>query len=139
MFLPVEVIEPILAIYREEITHCEPVGEFINDQVALFTFVHCADTEQEAIDNGAAAATTWYVNTVLDFFELRERMLLAADELAQAARATPGSPLAEFVRMSEEAAASAPRHLRLSYSTRSTRATTSRTRRPTRSSVARTR
>ena len=41
----------------------------------LFTFVHCAETEQEAIDNGAAAAAAWYVNTVSDFFEVREIML----------------------------------------------------------------
>ena len=103
--LPLEVIDSMLKIYREEITNCEPVGEFVNDQVALFTFVHCADTEQEAIDNGAAAAAAWYVNTVLDFFELRETMLRAADELSQAAKANPASPLGEFARMAEQAAA----------------------------------
>jgi alkanesulfonate monooxygenase SsuD/methylene tetrahydromethanopterin reductase-like flavin-dependent oxidoreductase (luciferase family) len=101
--LPLEAIEAMLAIYREEIRNCEPVGKFVNDQVALFTFVHCAKTEQEAIDNGAAAAAAWYVNTVLDFFEIRENTLRAADELAAAVGSNPNSPLAEYARMAQAA------------------------------------
>ena len=102
--IPLEGIEAMLEIYRGEIANCEPVGKFVNDQVALFTFVHCAETEQQAIDNGAATAAAWYVNTVLDFFRIREATLQAADEFAAAVKSNPGSPLAEFAKMQEEAA-----------------------------------
>ena len=102
---PIEAVASMLSIYREEIKNCDPVGKFVNDQVALFTFVHCAETEQEAIDNGAAAAAAWYVNTVSDFFEVREFMLRAGDELAAAVSANPDSALAEWASMQEEAAA----------------------------------
>ncbi len=107
--IPLEAIEAMLQIYRQEIATCEPVGEFTNDQVALFTFVHCAETEQKAIDNGAAAAAAWYVNTILDFFEVREATLAGADSLTKAVAANPNSPLAEFARQQREAAASAPK------------------------------
>lgn len=100
---PLEAVDAMLQIYRTEIAKCEPVGEFVNDQVSLFTFVHCAETEQEAIDNGAAAAAAWYVNTVLDFFEIRDTTLAASDELAAAAALNPSSPLAEFAKMQEQA------------------------------------
>ena len=102
---PIESVAGMLEIYRKEIAGCDPVGKFVNDQVALFTFVHCADTEQEAIDNGAAAAAAWYVNTVIDFFEVREFFLRVQDELAAAVAASPDGALAEFARMQEQAAA----------------------------------
>ena len=102
---PIEAVASMLEIYREEIQNCDPVGKFVNDQVALFTFVHCAETEQEAIDNGAAAAAAWYTNTVADFFEIRDTMLKAGDEMAAAVKANPDGLLAEFAKMQEEAAA----------------------------------
>lgn len=41
-----------------------------NNQFALFTFVHCAPTREEAIANRAAEAAMWYVNRAPEFFKL---------------------------------------------------------------------
>jgi alkanesulfonate monooxygenase SsuD/methylene tetrahydromethanopterin reductase-like flavin-dependent oxidoreductase (luciferase family) len=102
---PIAAVAAMLDIYRREIAQCKPVGEAVNDQVALFTFVHCAETEREAIEHGAASAAAWYINTVTSFFEAREFMLKAADEMTAAAKKNPDSPLAEFARAMEQAAA----------------------------------
>lgn len=102
---PLEAVSAMLDIYRGEIARCKPVGKTKNNQVALFTFVHCAESEKEAIANGAASAAAWYINTVTSFFEVREFMLRAADEMTAASKRNPTSPLAEFARAMAEASA----------------------------------
>jgi alkanesulfonate monooxygenase SsuD/methylene tetrahydromethanopterin reductase-like flavin-dependent oxidoreductase (luciferase family) len=99
---PIEAVSAMLDVYRGEIARCKPVGQTVNDQVALFTFVHCAETEREAIEHGAAAAVAWYINTSFSFFEAREFMLRATDELVASVARDPKSPLAEFARASAE-------------------------------------
>jgi alkanesulfonate monooxygenase SsuD/methylene tetrahydromethanopterin reductase-like flavin-dependent oxidoreductase (luciferase family) len=60
----------LVGLYRAAAAQCtSPVGAFVNDQVAFFTFVHCADTDEEAMRGGAAAAAAWYTVTALTFFE----------------------------------------------------------------------
>ena len=60
----------LVGLYRAAAEQCtDPVGAFVNNQVAYFTFVHCADTDEEAMRNGAAAAAAWYTVTALTFFE----------------------------------------------------------------------
>ncbi|HET6291592.1 MAG TPA: LLM class flavin-dependent oxidoreductase [Amycolatopsis sp.] len=60
----------LIELYRDAAGRCtDPVGAFVNDQVGFFTFVHCADTDEEAMRNGAAAAAAWYTVTALTFFE----------------------------------------------------------------------
>ncbi len=102
---PIEAIDAMLEIYRREIKTCKPVGKVVNNQVALFTFVHCAETEQEAIEHGAATAAAWYINTVTSYFEAREHMLHLGDEMTAAVRRNPQSPLADFARTAAAAAA----------------------------------
>jgi len=105
---PIAAIAEMLEVYRREIERCTPVGATKNDQVALFTFVHCADTEREAIEHGAAAAAAWYINTAFTFFEAREHMMRSIDEMSAAVGRDPTSPLAAFARQAAENAA-APR------------------------------
>lgn len=102
---PIEAVAGMLGIYRRELAQCKPVGQTVNDQVSLFTFVHCAETEREAIEHGAAAAAAWYINTVTTFFEVRESMLKMADEMSAAVKRQPDSPLADFARLMAQAAA----------------------------------
>jgi alkanesulfonate monooxygenase SsuD/methylene tetrahydromethanopterin reductase-like flavin-dependent oxidoreductase (luciferase family) len=75
----------MIDLYRAAAGRCaEPVGAFVNNQVAFFTFVHCADTDEEAIRNGAAAAAAWYTVTALTFFEAAKeyvRVMQAQQEL----------------------------------------------------------
>jgi alkanesulfonate monooxygenase SsuD/methylene tetrahydromethanopterin reductase-like flavin-dependent oxidoreductase (luciferase family) len=60
----------MIDLYKAAADRCtEPVGAFVNNQVAFFTFVHCAETDEQAMRNGAAAAAAWYTITALTFFE----------------------------------------------------------------------
>jgi alkanesulfonate monooxygenase SsuD/methylene tetrahydromethanopterin reductase-like flavin-dependent oxidoreductase (luciferase family) len=61
--------------YREALKTADPVGSFVNAQTGVFTFVHCAETMEQAIQNGAAAACAWYQNAIVKFFELKELLL----------------------------------------------------------------
>jgi alkanesulfonate monooxygenase SsuD/methylene tetrahydromethanopterin reductase-like flavin-dependent oxidoreductase (luciferase family) len=57
-------------LYRTAAEACtDPVGSTVNNQVGYFTFVHCAETDEQAMRNGAAAAAAWYTVTALTFFE----------------------------------------------------------------------
>lgn len=60
----------MVQFYRDAIAQCDqPVGAYVNNQVAYFTFVHCADTDEQAMQDGAAAAAAWYTVTALTYFE----------------------------------------------------------------------
>ncbi|TDQ00853.1 LLM class flavin-dependent oxidoreductase [Labedaea rhizosphaerae] len=70
----------MISLYRQAAAQCTaPVGSFVNNQVAYFTFVHCAETDEQAMRNGAAAAAAWYTVTALNFFQ-------AAKEFARMTR-----------------------------------------------------
>jgi alkanesulfonate monooxygenase SsuD/methylene tetrahydromethanopterin reductase-like flavin-dependent oxidoreductase (luciferase family) len=70
-----------IELYRKAVRSTQqPVGKFVNDQVAFFTFVHCADTDEEAMRNGAATAAAWYTSTAFTFFEARDLFLKTAAE-----------------------------------------------------------
>lgn len=67
-------------LYRRSVREAKPVGKFVNDQVAFFTFVHCADTDEEAMRNGAATAAAWYTTNAFTFFEAKEVFLQSLAE-----------------------------------------------------------
>jgi alkanesulfonate monooxygenase SsuD/methylene tetrahydromethanopterin reductase-like flavin-dependent oxidoreductase (luciferase family) len=89
-----------IALYRRAVRACvKPVGSFVNDQVAFFTFVHCADTDEEAMHNGAAAAAAWYTNVSFTFFEAKELFLQKlAEQEAVLKRADGGGLAGEYLR-----------------------------------------
>lgn len=97
---PLERVRNMVGLYRAAVGRCErPVGAFTNDQIAFFTFVHCADTDEEAIANGAAAAAAWYTVQALTFFEARQMFLeTAARQQALLDDPTGGSLTGEFLR-----------------------------------------
>jgi alkanesulfonate monooxygenase SsuD/methylene tetrahydromethanopterin reductase-like flavin-dependent oxidoreductase (luciferase family) len=62
-------IELMLSEYTRGLSECEePAGKFRNEQRAVFTFVHVADTEREAIDSGACRAALWYMARMPEVF-----------------------------------------------------------------------
>lgn len=70
MWEPLERVGRMIQLYRAAAAACtDPVGSFVNNQVAYFTFVHCAETDEQAMRDGAAAAAAWYTVTALTFFE----------------------------------------------------------------------
>ena len=74
LLTPIEGMAALLEMYRGGIKDAEPAGTFINNQTGVFTFVHCAETTKKAIENGAAQAAAWYINTMVRFFELEQMM-----------------------------------------------------------------
>ncbi len=88
-----------IGLYRDAIKECDPVGEEVNDQVAFFTFVHAAESEEQAMMNGAADAAAWYTNGAFTFFEAKEAFVLTARELEAAAADPAGGGLTgQFLR-----------------------------------------
>ena len=57
--------------YRKGLDHCVPAGRFVNDQRALFTFFHCAQSRKEAIASGAAEAALWFMNMQPEVYSVR--------------------------------------------------------------------
>lgn len=74
LLTPVEAMAGLLQTYREAIKDAEPSGAFVNNQTGVFTFVHVAETTKQAIENGAAQAAAWYINTIVRFFELEAQL-----------------------------------------------------------------
>ena len=94
LWASLEEVAEMIHIYREAIRkHCKPVGEYVNDQVAFFTFVHCADSEREAMENGAAKAAAWYTNGSFTFFEAKDAFIKTAAELEALAKDPAGGGL----------------------------------------------
>jgi alkanesulfonate monooxygenase SsuD/methylene tetrahydromethanopterin reductase-like flavin-dependent oxidoreductase (luciferase family) len=90
----------LVDLYRAAAGQCtDPVGAFVNDQVGFFTFVHCADSDEEAMGNGAAAAAAWYTVTALTFFEAAtEFVRLNARQEQIVASPDGGGLTGEFLR-----------------------------------------
>lgn len=94
LWAPPEQVKAWIELYRQAIAKCDkPVGEFINDKVAFFTFVHCADTDEEAMRNGAATAAAWYTSRSFTFFEAKDVFLQAAAEQEKLLKDPAGSAL----------------------------------------------
>jgi alkanesulfonate monooxygenase SsuD/methylene tetrahydromethanopterin reductase-like flavin-dependent oxidoreductase (luciferase family) len=97
---PLPRVQALVDLYRSAVQQCaEPVGSFVNDQIAFFTFVHCADTDAEAVAGGAAAAAAWYTVQALTFFEARQAFLeTAARQQAMLDAPDGGGLTGEFLR-----------------------------------------
>ena len=85
LWTSIDEIAKRVQAYREAIKDAKPLGKNINNQVALFTFVHCAETEEQAMKNGAAEAAAWYTNAAFTFFQAREDLEKQAPEAADGA------------------------------------------------------
>ncbi|MEU7789763.1 LLM class flavin-dependent oxidoreductase [Amycolatopsis sp. NPDC049159] len=90
----------LIGLYRAAAEACtDPVGAYVNNQVGFFTFVHCADTDEEAMRNGAAAAAAWYTVTALTFFEAATEFVRANARNEQLLSAPDGGGLTgDFLR-----------------------------------------
>jgi alkanesulfonate monooxygenase SsuD/methylene tetrahydromethanopterin reductase-like flavin-dependent oxidoreductase (luciferase family) len=67
----VETIAMLLKEYDAGLERCDaPVGKFLNSEKGVFTFVHCAETTDEAIASRASEAALWYVNAAPRIFSV---------------------------------------------------------------------
>lgn len=71
LFAPLNQLAGMIEGYRSAIASCqEPAGAQINEQVGVFTFVHVAESEREAIASGAPQAALWYVSSAPRVFNV---------------------------------------------------------------------
>ena len=62
-------IEMLLGEYAAGVAECvEPVGAFRNERRSVFTFVHVAETEKDAVASGACRAALWYMARMPEVF-----------------------------------------------------------------------
>lgn len=70
VFSPLDHIRASIASYEKGLATRDPAGAFVNDQKAVFSLVHCAETRQEAIESGAAEAALWFMNEAPNVFRV---------------------------------------------------------------------
>ena len=62
-------MELLLSEYDRGLAECEqPAGSFRNEQRAVFTFVHVAESEKAAVESGACNAALWYMARMPEVF-----------------------------------------------------------------------
>jgi alkanesulfonate monooxygenase SsuD/methylene tetrahydromethanopterin reductase-like flavin-dependent oxidoreductase (luciferase family) len=92
--MPPDDLKRRIDIYRKAISGCrEPLGAFVNDQVAAFTMVNCAPTSAESYDV-SRDSFVWYtktaaelVSSVATWLEEMDRELGTYDYLEEARKA----------------------------------------------------
>jgi alkanesulfonate monooxygenase SsuD/methylene tetrahydromethanopterin reductase-like flavin-dependent oxidoreductase (luciferase family) len=70
LFTPLASLTELFAEYQCGLAEATPAGLFINDQRAVFTFMHCAETRAEAIESRAAESALWFLNAAPRVFQV---------------------------------------------------------------------
>lgn len=70
LFTPLDGLRSMFAEYDAALVDAKPVGRFVNRQKAVFTFMHCAETRQKAIESGAAESALWFLNAAPEVFRV---------------------------------------------------------------------
>ena len=79
MFSPVDTMAEMIAAYRDGLRRCTaPAGRTRNEQAAVFTFVHAAETTKAAIESGAPRAALWYVSSAPRVFNVPREIFYTA-------------------------------------------------------------
>ena len=67
---PLSNLTEVFENYASGLERCEPAGAVVNDQRAVFTFVHCTETREQAIASRAAESALWFVNAAPAVFRV---------------------------------------------------------------------
>lgn len=67
---PLSTLATLLSEYDRGLEEANPVGSFVNAQRSVFTFMHCAETREDAISSGAAEAILWFINAAPAVFHV---------------------------------------------------------------------
>ncbi len=70
-FSPLDHVTMAIESFKRGLARCtDPAGSFVNDQTAMFTMVHCAESRSEVIESGAAEAALWFMNEAPNVFRV---------------------------------------------------------------------
>jgi alkanesulfonate monooxygenase SsuD/methylene tetrahydromethanopterin reductase-like flavin-dependent oxidoreductase (luciferase family) len=78
LFTPLESLKTLLAEHARGLEEVRPVGGFVNRERAVFTFMHCAETRQQAIDSRAAESALWFLNAAPRVFQVPRSLWIDA-------------------------------------------------------------
>ncbi len=67
---PLASLRELFACYAKGQARMQPCSQVVNRQRAVFTFVHCAESKQAAIESGAGEAALWFVNAAPRVFQV---------------------------------------------------------------------
>lgn len=67
---PVSFMGSMIREHEAGLSNCKPVGQVVNREKGIFTFVHVAESRAKAIANGAALAALWYVHSAPIVFKV---------------------------------------------------------------------
>jgi alkanesulfonate monooxygenase SsuD/methylene tetrahydromethanopterin reductase-like flavin-dependent oxidoreductase (luciferase family) len=80
LLVPLSTLAELLDNFDRGRAEREPLSQVDNDQKGVFTFVHCTETREQAIESRAAEAAMWYVNTVPEDVRRRPKRLDRHDQ-----------------------------------------------------------
>jgi alkanesulfonate monooxygenase SsuD/methylene tetrahydromethanopterin reductase-like flavin-dependent oxidoreductase (luciferase family) len=75
---PLASLRALFEHYARGLRRAEPAGRFKNDQRAVFTFMHCAETRQQAIASRAAESVLWFLNAAPRVFQVPRSLWIDA-------------------------------------------------------------
>ncbi len=67
---PLDSLKELFAHYRRGQERCRPCSQVVNEQRSVFTFVHCAESREDAIESRAGEAALWFVNAAPRVFQV---------------------------------------------------------------------
>jgi alkanesulfonate monooxygenase SsuD/methylene tetrahydromethanopterin reductase-like flavin-dependent oxidoreductase (luciferase family) len=70
LFSPLGTLSGLFAEYEAGLANARPAGLSVNRQKAVFTFMHCAETRQQAIESRAAESALWFLNAAPAVFRV---------------------------------------------------------------------
>jgi len=78
LFTPLASLRALFAEYAAGLAAGTPVGAFTNAQRAVFTFLHCAETREQAIASRAAESALWFLNAAPRVFQVPRSLWIDA-------------------------------------------------------------
>jgi len=78
LFTPLHTLGAMFEEYDAGIENAQPAGLFVNRQKAVFTFMHCAETRQQAIESRAAESALWFLNAAPEVFRVPRSIWIEA-------------------------------------------------------------
>jgi alkanesulfonate monooxygenase SsuD/methylene tetrahydromethanopterin reductase-like flavin-dependent oxidoreductase (luciferase family) len=97
LFTPLSSLRTLFAHYARGQERLAPCSQVVNQQRAVFTFMHCCETREEAIESRAAEHALWFVNAAPKVFQVPRNLWIDAirgdlQESAPGATAAISSP-----------------------------------------------
>jgi len=79
LFTPLASLSTLFAEYKKGLAACgAPVGAHKNEQISVFTFMHCAETRAQAIASRAAESALWFLNAAPNVFQVPRSLWIDA-------------------------------------------------------------